>query len=66
MAWIGRDLKDLRVPNANQAMGSRGPIGIKIPLKTGGLDNWKCVVQEYRSDPLRVAKRFETTLKAAS
>ena len=49
-----------------QAVGSRGPIGIKIPLTTGGLDNWKCVVQEYRSDPLRVAKRFETTLKAAS
>lgn len=66
MAWIGRDLKDLRVPNANQAMGSRGPIGSKVPLTTDGFDKWKCVVQEYRSDPLGVAERFETTLKAAS
>jgi len=56
MAWIGRDLKDLRVPNANQAMGSRGPIGIKVPVLTSGNVSFRSI-GAIRSGSLKDLKR---------
>ncbi|XP_055556316.1 uncharacterized protein LOC129734922 [Falco cherrug] len=46
-----------------QAVGTNGPVRIKIPFSTSELDSWKEAVKGYRDDPERIASRFELIVK---
>ncbi|KFW61159.1 hypothetical protein AS28_12575, partial [Pygoscelis adeliae] len=46
-----------------QAMGTNGPVRIKVPFSTTELDAWREAVKGYRDDPERVSKRFELIIK---